>query len=95
VATDRSTGLLHTKPFVRCPMHRPFSLVFIARSVARGVGRLENTSFGGLNLSCNRIEGPVRQSAISEPVAGPVAKRSSPIYSINEAAPCGAAQWLF
>ena len=37
VATDRSTHVLHALPVVGSPVNRRFSLVFIARSVARGV----------------------------------------------------------
>jgi hypothetical protein len=76
-------------------MNYRFSLQSIARSVARGVGRLENKSIGGLNSSWSRIDGHARQSVISEPLAGPVAKRSSPSSSMNEAAPFGAAQVAF
>jgi hypothetical protein len=46
VATDRSTGLLHAKPFVGSPMFPLLNSLMVLRSVARGVGPMHKTKKG-------------------------------------------------
>jgi hypothetical protein len=86
---------VHLMPFevFRCSIRSV--RVAVARPGARGVGRLENISFWGAELVMWFVGGLFRQSGISELLAGPVAKRSSPVNSMNGAAPCGTAQVAF